>query len=122
MATAFTGGGKYVPDDIRFQTLYRFSFKDFAKSSIDCLSTPAAPALAFTALKASYTSCFGMVNCFAALTGLLLFPVGLMVQQLDPTPSLRPHCRPSSLVRIGPPQGPASVLSPHGFRPLVLLP
>ena len=34
---------------------------------------------------------------------------------LDPTPLLRPHYRPSSLVRVGPPQCSASVLSPRGF-------
>ena len=27
ISTARTGGGKYVPDDIRFQTLYRLFFK-----------------------------------------------------------------------------------------------
>src|SRR5713101_6511237 len=75
MATAFTGGGKYVPDDIRFQSLYRLFFKSASKSAIDCSSTPQPPALALTALKASYTSVFGMLNGFAALTAFLLFPV-----------------------------------------------
>src|SRR5215472_6126277 len=33
----------------------------------------------------------------------------------DPTPLLQPHYGPSSLLRVGPPQCPASVLSPRGF-------
>jgi hypothetical protein len=37
------------------------------------------------------------------------------MQPLDPTPLLQPHYRPSSLIRAGPPQCPASVRSPHGF-------
>ena len=37
------------------------------------------------------------------------------MQPLDPTPLLQPHYRPSSLIRVGPPQCPASVRSPHGF-------
>lgn len=40
------------------------------------------------------------------------------MQPLDPAPLLQPHYRPSSLVRAGPPQGSASVLSPHGFHHL----
>ncbi len=40
------------------------------------------------------------------------------MQPLDPAPLLQPHYRPSSLVRAGPPQTLASVLSPHGFRHL----
>src|SRR5947209_2224346 len=35
---------------------------------------------------------------------------------------LQPHYGPSSLLRIGPPQCSASVLSPRGFLPLGLLP
>ena len=62
ISTAFTGGGKYVPDDIRFQILYRFPRRSFPKSSIDTRSTPAAPLLALTLLYASHTSCFGIVN------------------------------------------------------------
>ena len=79
------------------------------------LSTPAAPALALTALKASTTSCFEMTNGFVALNSLLLLPVELQMQPLDPTPLLRPHYRPSSLIRVGPSQCSASVLSPRGF-------
>src|SRR4051794_25901099 len=38
-----------------------------------------------------------------------------MMQPPDPTPLLRPHYGPSSLVRVCPPQCSASVLSPHGI-------
>ncbi len=37
------------------------------------------------------------------------------MQRLDPIPSLQPHYQPSSLLRIGPSQYSASVLSPRGF-------
>ena len=40
------------------------------------------------------------------------------MQPLDPAPLLQPHYRPSSLLRAGPPQVSASVLSPHGFHHL----
>ena len=46
---------------------------------------------------------FGMANGFAALIRLLPLPVGRRMQPLDPAPLLRPHYRPSSLVRAGPP-------------------
>ena len=48
ISTAFTGGGKYVPDDIRFQILYKFRSRSASNSSIDCSSTPGAPLLALT--------------------------------------------------------------------------
>jgi len=60
----------------------------------------------------------GKWDGFAALIRLLLFPVGRQMQPLDPAPLLRPHYRPSSLVRAGPPQCSASVLSPHGSHHL----
>src|SRR5438132_13446711 len=53
-----------------------------------------------------------------ARIGVLLFPVVSIVRPPDPTPSLQPHYEPSSLIRIGPPQCSASVLSPRGFRRL----
>ena len=37
------------------------------------------------------------------------------MQPLDPPPLLQPHYQPSSLIRGGPSQCPASVLSPYGF-------
>jgi hypothetical protein len=76
---------------------------------------PAVPALAFTALKPSYTSHLSMTNGFVVLIGFLLLPVEPRTRRPDPTPLLRPHYQPSSLVRIGPSQCFASVLSPRGF-------
>ncbi|RPK37217.1 hypothetical protein EES39_31090 [Streptomyces sp. ADI92-24] len=35
--------GKYVPDDIRFQILYRLPRRSDSKSAMDCPSTPGAP-------------------------------------------------------------------------------
>src|ERR1019366_9244200 len=67
--TVRTGGGKYLPDDIRFQILYRFPFRFLSKSAIDCSSTPAAPWFAFTRLYASQTSCLEIQNGFASLIG-----------------------------------------------------
>jgi hypothetical protein len=40
-----------------------------SNSAIDCPSTPAAPWLAFTRLKASQTSRFGMMNGLASFAG-----------------------------------------------------
>ena len=49
---------------------------------------------------------------------VLLLPVASTVRPPDPIPSLQPHYGPSALIRIGPPQCSASVLSPRGFRRL----
>jgi len=56
-----------------------------------------------------------MINGFVALNSFLLSPVELRMQPLDPPPLLQPHYQPSSLIRGGPSQCPASVLSPYGF-------
>ena len=61
---------------------------------------------------------FSMVNAFVALKRFFLLPVERSMQPLDPPLSLQPHYQPSSLVRIGPPQCCASVLSRRGFRHL----
>ena len=49
---------------------------------------------------------------------VLLFPVASGMRPPDPTPSLQLHYEPSSLPRVGPPQGSASVRSPRGCRRL----
>jgi len=49
---------------------------------------------------------------------VLLFPVASGMRPPDPTPSLQLHYEPSSLLRVGPPQGSASVRSPRGCRRL----
>src|SRR5580693_1169356 len=46
---------------------------------------------------------------------VLLSPVATMASPPDPIPLLRPHYELSLLLRIGPSQCPASVISPHGF-------
>src|SRR6202166_3198263 len=63
------------------------------KSAIDCPSTPAAPRLAFTFLKASQTSRFGMSNGFALVTRLLPSPVGRLPRQDTAVPSVQFHYR-----------------------------
>src|SRR5258708_14902672 len=98
ISTARTGGGKYVPDDIRFQILYRLFLRSDSKSSRDCLSTPGAPLFALTRLYASHTSCFGITNGLPSgpdLSTRLLpgtTPPFLMRTNPDePAPSLHPH-------------------------------
>src|SRR5437667_4027149 len=61
---------------MRFQSLERLIERSASNSAIVCPSTPAAPWLAFTFLKASQTSRFGMSNGFALATELLPLPVG----------------------------------------------
>ena len=62
ISTARTGGGKYVPDEIRFQILYKLFFRSVSNSASDCSSTPGAPLLALTRLYASHTNCLEMSN------------------------------------------------------------
>src|ERR1700752_2369637 len=69
ISTLSPGGGKCLPNDSRFQSLERLVERSASKSAIDCPSTPAAPWLAFTFLKASQTSRLGMSNGFTSSTG-----------------------------------------------------
>src|SRR5271163_2118887 len=62
-------------------------------SAIVCPSTPAAPWLAFTFLKASQTSRFGMLNGFALATELLPLPFGSGSQLNNAAPSIQLHYR-----------------------------
>ena len=48
ISTASTGGGKYDPEDIRFQILYRLFFRSLSNTSSVTPSTPGAPRLALT--------------------------------------------------------------------------
>jgi hypothetical protein len=43
ISTALTGGGKYVPEDIRFQILYKLFFRSASNAPMDCPSAPGAP-------------------------------------------------------------------------------
>src|SRR5262249_48943631 len=69
MSTRRTGGGKELPDDSRLPGWWRLPERLASNSAIDCPSTPAAPWLAFTRLKASQTSHLGILNGFALSTG-----------------------------------------------------
>src|SRR5271163_720820 len=62
-------------------------------SAIVCPSTPAAPWLAFTFLKASQTSRFGMSNGFALSTELLPLSVGSGPRLNNAVPSVQSHYR-----------------------------
>ena len=93
MSTRRTGGGKSLPEDSRFQSLWRFPARPASNSAIDCPSTPAAPWLAVTLSKASQTSRFGMSNGFALVTRRLPSPVGRLPQQDAAAPSVQSHYR-----------------------------
>src|SRR5262249_13876016 len=67
-----------------------------SNSAIDCPSTPAAPWLAFTLLKASHNSLFGILNGFASSTGssrCQMASVGRWSRLNNAAPSLQPHYR-----------------------------
>src|ERR1035437_6585185 len=70
IGTARTAGGKYDPDAIRFQTLYRLFFRSDSNASMVCPSTPGAPLLALTRRYASHTSHFEISNDFPCDTDL----------------------------------------------------
>ena len=64
---------KVLPEDSRFQSMYRLFRRSASSSAIDCRSTPAAPWSAFTRLKASQTSRSGILNGFAPPAGSFCF-------------------------------------------------
>src|SRR6266576_5715563 len=78
---------------MRFQSLERLFERSASNSAIVCPSTPAAPWLAFTFLKASQTSRFGMSNGFALSTELLPLPVGSGPRLNNAVPSVQSHYR-----------------------------
>jgi hypothetical protein len=65
ISTARTGGGKYVPDESRFQILYKLFFRSVSNSASDCPSTPGAPLFALTRLYASHTNRLEMSNALS---------------------------------------------------------
>src|ERR1700720_370946 len=69
ISTRRTGGAKYDPDDIRFQTLKRFLFRSFSKAAMEPPSTPAAPWFSFTCSQASQTRRLEMSYGFASDIG-----------------------------------------------------
>src|SRR5215472_10734677 len=91
ISTAITGGGKYDPDDIRFQTLYRLSYRSFSKSARDTASTPGAPLLARTFSQALCTSAFSMANDFPdGLCPPMPFLPGTLVDETNEPRTRRP--------------------------------
>src|ERR1700732_1677708 len=81
---------------MRFQSLQRLFVRSASKSAIDCPSTPAAPWLAFTFLKASQTSRLGMSNGFTSSTGsscCQLASVGRGSRLNNAAPSVQLHYR-----------------------------
>ena len=110
ISTCFTGGGKYVPDDIRFHSLYRFAGRFCSNISIVSSSMPAAPRLALTCWYASHTARFAIANGFVDV--LTLIPVFGLVSFVNRiTLPLRSTLitRDSSLLRAAPPLVLASV-------------
>src|SRR3984893_10450404 len=69
ISTRRTGGAKYDPDDIRFQTLKRLLFRSFSKAAMETPSTPAAPRFSFTCSQASQTRRLEMSYGFASDIG-----------------------------------------------------
>ena len=88
---------KVLPDESRFQSLYRLSFSSCANSVSDCPSTPAAPLLALTFWYAFHTRAFGISNGLPAdLVSLIRFLPLLVDRRPTPNntpPSLRPRYR-----------------------------
>src|SRR4030042_3292570 len=97
---------------MRFQILYRLSFRFFSKSAIDSSSIPAAPLFAFTRLHASHTTCLEISNGFAFSKDSSHLPWLIFKSRwlIHPLRSI-PITEPSSLLRGDPPLYAASVLS-----------
>src|SRR6266487_3812971 len=118
ISTALTGGGKYVPELIRFQSLYRLFFKSCSNSWRDCPSTPPAPSLALTLRYASHTTCLRS-QMVSVLAWPAVPPALAVAHRPSPDglfPSLDPHYRASSLLRNSPPlHAPLRYSSPRGF-------
>src|SRR5665811_1669399 len=91
IGTARTAGGKYDPDAIRFQTLYRLFFRSVSNAAMVCPSTPGAPLLALTRRYASHTSHFEISNDFPCDTGLpTRFLPGTLVDRTKQPLMVRP--------------------------------
>src|SRR6266571_1343033 len=98
ISTARTGGGKYVPELIRFQILYSSFFRSASNSARDFSSTPGAPLFSATFWYASHTMDLGISNdltCDFGMSPRLLpepdVPVARTNTPGKPAPWLRPH-------------------------------
>ena len=81
--------GKYVPDDILFQILYKLSFRFTSKSDIVCSSIPYVPLFAFTLSKAIFTACFEILNGFVSSISSSFFKLTYLFK-LDNLPPFAP--------------------------------
>jgi hypothetical protein len=122
ISTARTGGGKYVPEDIRFQIRYKLLLRSASNSPMDWPSTPAAPSFALTLLYASHTSLFKMSNDLPFGSDL---PTRVLPDQVRLFARTKPRMSQplrstpitgaSSLLRAGPPARPHRYSTPHSF-------
>src|ERR1019366_3048379 len=122
ISTARTGGGEQVPEESRFQILYRLFFRSDSNSAIVTASTPGAPLFALTFSHASQTACFEIANGLpgASTSSIRFLPEHFrLIRRIKPrtTRPLRsaPVTGTSPLLRTGPPARPATVLSPLRF-------
>src|SRR5664279_432126 len=129
ISTALTAGGKYVPEDILTQILYRLFFRSASNSSMDCPSTPAAPFFSLTLLYAFHTRLFGMSNdlffgsdlptrVLPEMSWLFVRTKSQMSRSLRSTLVTSA----SSLLQTGPPARAATVLNASQFQLLRALP
>ena len=98
ISTALTGGGKYDPELIRFQILYRLSRRSASNSSSACPSTPGAPLFALTCRHASTRLLRNRKRLLCRPWHVLSVPPGPMARLIqtnhgEPAPSLHPHHR-----------------------------
>src|ERR1019366_7439914 len=122
ISTARTGGGKQMPEESRFQILYRLFFRSDSNSATVTSSTPGAPLFALTFSHASQTARFEISNGLPGAFNLSMrfLPEHFrLIRRIKPrtTRSLRsaPVTGASPLLRTGPPARPATVLSPLRF-------
>ena len=125
ISTARTGGGKYDPELIRFQILYRLFFRSDSNSPKVTSSTPGAPLFAATFLYASHTACLGM-SYGLTTPSFGMFPLFLPERTLvdrfhspdEPVPWLHPHPSEQDLHSYYEPvrqRTPQLVLNAYGF-------
>ena len=118
-----------VPEDIRFQILYRLSFRSFSNSSIDTPSTPGAPLLAFTLpIRLPYLPLRDIKRL--VLTTSARSPSSSRTAPVDrtntatddPAPSLHPHYRSFTTTTSRSASTPRDGTQPLTFLPLGALP
>src|SRR5574344_1201783 len=92
ISTSFTGLGKYVPELMRFHSLYRFMESFFSYCSMLMPSMPELPLFSFTFRNALCTAHLSITKGFAsAICLLLVLQVEHKVSANTLPPSLHPH-------------------------------